>query len=391
MAGDEIQRAVDELAHRLRRSVVINDPGVHLLYTSPHFGDEDEVRIRAVLQRDAGTKAIGHVLAQGVTGWTTAGVIPPNDELGMKARVCVPVRWRGELLGLLIVMDADGTLTTGELAGIDEVARDIAPVLAASTDSTSSYDADREQLVLDLLSNEPALRRRALADLAPASRPTSTTVIALSVRRAENAATAHRETALRTAMQDRFAREQLCAVDAGQGYLLVGTHEPDALRDMATRILGRVRDLASGHFTCVAGIGSSLPGLERAHESAAQARLAARAAGGLIADDAVLWSELGAYGPLLRIPDLTADALPDEVQRLLAVDRDGTLTASLRAYLDHGCLAPAAAEALHIHRTTLYYRLGRITELTGLDLADGRTRLVLHLGLTILTMLDFRQ
>lgn len=381
MAGDEIQQLVDALAHRLRRSVVINDPGVHLLYTSPHFGDEDEVRIRAVLQRDAGTKAIGHVLAQGVTNWTTAGVIPPNDELGMKSRVCVPVRWRGELLGLLIVMDADGTLTTSELAGIDEVARDVAPVLAASA-HTTTYDATRERLVLDLLSGRPAVRRRALTDLDANQTEQPIAAIVVTVRRAESATPTHVETALRNAVHDR---DGLHAVDGRQGYLLTA---PQQLRAKADRILDRVRDLSAGHFDCVAGIGSGVSGLDRAHESATQAELAARAAGSLFPATAVQWSELGAYGPLLRIPDLTADALPDEVQRLLAVDRDGNLTASLRAYLDHGCLAPAAADALHIHRTTLYYRLGRITELTGLDLTDGRTRLVLHLGLTMLTVLE---
>lgn len=390
MPGDEIQRAVDELAHRLRRSVVINDPAVHLLYTSPHFGDEDEVRIRAVLQRDAGTKAIGHVLAQGVTTWTTAGVIPPNDELGMKARVCVPIRWRGELLGLLIVMDADGSLTTGELAGIDQVARDVAPVMSAQS---TTYDAAREQTVLDLLTGEPAVRRRALADLAPRDAERFTTAIALIVRRAEAAAPAHIETALRNALQAPFAPAQLLAVDGRRGFLLVGSAaplQPEAVRTRTAGILERVRDLAAGHFDCVAGTGTSVPGLDRAHESVEQALLAARAAGSLFPQNAVPWTDLGAYGPLLRIPPerLSPDALPAEIQRLLAVDRDGTLTDSLRAYLDHACLAPAAADALHIHRTTLYYRLGRISDLTGLDLTDGRTRLVLHLGLTMLTMMD---
>ena len=40
--------------------------------------------------------------------------------------------------------------------------------------------------------------------------------------------------------------------------------------------------------------------------------------------------------------------------------------------------ASRAAAALQIHRQTLYYRLARIEELTGLDLADGEARLLLH-------------
>jgi len=41
------------------------------------------------------------------------------------------------------------------------------------------------------------------------------------------------------------------------------------------------------------------------------------------------------------------------------------------------------AAALAIHRQTLYYRLGRIEQLTGLDLGDGGDRLTLHLALRL--------
>jgi DNA-binding PucR family transcriptional regulator len=46
----------------------------------------------------------------------------------------------------------------------------------------------------------------------------------------------------------------------------------------------------------------------------------------------------------------------------------------------------AAAERLHLHRTSLYYRLGRIAELTGRDLADGGARLELHLALKLVRL-----
>jgi DNA-binding PucR family transcriptional regulator len=104
----------------------------------------------------------------------------------------------------------------------------------------------------------------------------------------------------------------------------------------------------------------------------------------------VFWDELGAYASLLRIPQggRARHALPSELLRLLAIDSDGQLTSTIHAYLDHGGSSSEAAEALHIHRTTLYYRLGRVQELAGLDLADGRTRLALHVGLELLRVED---
>ncbi|WP_226351667.1 CdaR family transcriptional regulator [Pseudonocardia sp. ICBG601] len=102
------------------------------------------------------------------------------------------------------------------------------------------------------------------------------------------------------------------------------------------------------------------------------------------------WSELGALGPLLAVPPdhLTEETLPAEVHRLRAADPDGRLVATVRAYLDEAGNGPAAAARLHIHRTSLYYRLDRVTRLTGLDVSDGATRLALHLGLTALDVIE---
>ncbi|XVV07767.1 PucR family transcriptional regulator [Actinosynnema sp. CA-248983] len=86
----------------------------------------------------------------------------------------------------------------------------------------------------------------------------------------------------------------------------------------------------------------------------------------------VRWSELGAYRLLLGA----------SAQDVL-VGLSPTLLSTLEVYLDSGCDARATAEALHLHRTSLYYRLGRIAEVTGRDPADGRARLELHLALKL--------
>ena len=59
------------------------------------------------------------------------------------------------------------------------------------------------------------------------------------------------------------------------------------------------------------------------------------------------------------------------------------LTRSLRAYLDHFGDVRAAATALHVHPNTLRYRIRRIQELTGMDLDDPATRLVVALTLRV--------
>jgi PucR-like helix-turn-helix protein len=411
VSRDEVQGIVDHLADALKRSVVIDDPHVRMLYSSAHFGDEDPVRVEAILKRQADSKAIGHVLAQGVASWTRAGIIPANREFGMQARVCVPVRWRGELLALIIVMDADESVTTSELSAITDAAHRLAPLLADEL-SSAADDLAREQQVLDLVSPEPSLRRRALADLAAGVDSAGfelVTGIRLALPRdspdgsPKEWSLSHVNVAMRSALTipgPPEAGEQLCAVDNGTAVLLLGSRRPlgsESARAHAERMLGRLHDLSSGTFHAVAGVGPCLPGLDRAFETAELAGLAGRAAalqfGGAFGGGATTWEELGPYGPLLRIPESQhgRQVMPAEVQRLLAVDRDGQMATTLRTFLDAGCSAPAAAVALNIHKTTLYYRLGRIEELTGLDLADGRTRLTMHLGLTLMDLLgDFR-
>jgi DNA-binding PucR family transcriptional regulator len=57
------------------------------------------------------------------------------------------------------------------------------------------------------------------------------------------------------------------------------------------------------------------------------------------------------------------------------------LMTTARVVLDSGGDIAASAATLHLHRTTLYYRLDRIQELTGVDLRDGGARTDLQLAL----------
>jgi DNA-binding PucR family transcriptional regulator len=54
-----------------------------------------------------------------------------------------------------------------------------------------------------------------------------------------------------------------------------------------------------------------------------------------------------------------------------------------RTVLDHGGDIARAAAQLHIHRTTLYYRLDRIEALTGVNLRTGPQRDALAMALRL--------
>ncbi|TFV65629.1 PucR family transcriptional regulator, partial [Blastococcus sp. CT_GayMR20] len=85
------------------------------------------------------------------------------------------------------------------------------------------------------------------------------------------------------------------------------------------------------------------------------------------------WAELGAWRLVAALPGPDPCVVP-----LLT---DPVLTETAEVFLDGGGSASKAAGALRVHRQTLYYRLTRIAALTGLDLADGDDRLLLHASL----------
>lgn len=397
MPSAEVQGLLDDLAHRLQRSVVIDDVHLNLLYSSPHFGDEDEVRIETMLTRRTNSKVVGHILAQGVGTWTRPGTIPPNEEFGQRhARVCVPVRWQGELVAFIMVIDADGTVTTAEMEQISRVAERAAPLLVTELHAP---DDTTEQAVLDLVSAEGSLRRRALSQLAESDTASDTdfvTAIRLTVEKGPGASLAHVTVALRSALmvpRPTGTGFRLSAVEEDSAVILLGGRRPMTSHSAQTHskyVLARLNDLSSGHFTAVAGVGPPVGGLDRAHESAQLAGIAAHAAKVGLFDTAATWEDLGPYGPLLRIPmdQLSNLVIPAELQRLLEIDRDGHLVETLRAFLDAAGSAPAAAATLQIHRTTLYYRLARVEELLGIELSDGRTRLTLHMGILLMDIAD---
>jgi DNA-binding PucR family transcriptional regulator len=100
------------------------------------------------------------------------------------------------------------------------------------------------------------------------------------------------------------------------------------------------------------------------------------------AEGASAFDELGIY----RLIDAahSGGAVEDFVREWLGalMDYDDTnntdLVATLSNYLEHGGHYDGTANAMHIHRSTLRYRLGRIHELTGHDLDDVNTRFNLH-------------
>jgi PucR family transcriptional regulator, purine catabolism regulatory protein len=107
------------------------------------------------------------------------------------------------------------------------------------------------------------------------------------------------------------------------------------------------------------------------------------------ADRLIRCETLGFVLALYRAgPDaLHASPYADDLRRLRGED-GADLFHTLEIYLDHGGSGVAAADSLHIHRSTLNYRLGRITDMTRTDLGDPLQRLNLLTAVKLLRLFE---
>ncbi|WP_405752685.1 helix-turn-helix domain-containing protein [Streptomyces sp. NBC_00012] len=399
VGSDALQELVEELAERLQRSVVLDDPLVRFICSSRHFEDADPVRVRSLLQGLADSEIIRYVLDQGVAQWAKPGYIEGRDDLGLLPRYCVPLRERGHLLGLLMVISADKNLTADETAAIAKSAQVIAAQMYAEHVADHAEESGAQELPWALLNSSPAARGAAqqqILDTGVLPNAPHAVVSVVQVARSHEPP-GQVENALRGALES-FRRTRSAhgavAVTTDRAVLLQLSEQsldPRELKEQSRRIIEALDTFLDSTAAPVLGIGGRQTGLADAWVSYEQALVAARAARRMPHSERVGdWEELREFTVLLQLPDhaLNASLLPKPLRALLAAAGGHRLEETLRSFLEHAGSVPRTAEALQIHRTSLYYRLRQIQEITGLDLDSGPDRLVLHLGLRIRELLQ---
>lgn len=171
--------------------------------------------------------------------------------------------------------------------------------------------------------------------------------------------------------------DHLCRGDGAEALVLVRTDDSEhAIRLIQGRLDG------TGAAPTPIGVSAALPmahiarGLEPARRSAASA--ARRRQPVARADELSIESLMA--DPLLRehVRDRTGPVFA--ALDTPATPRDGDLAEALRVFLRHNGKWGSAAAELGVHRHTLYSRISRIEQLTGIDLDDAHQRALLLLA-----------
>ncbi len=390
---DSLGGLVEDLAQRIGRSVAIDDAGLRLLANSSHFGDADPARMGSLVGRRVSGPLRDHVMSQHIQRWMSPTVLAAVPDLGMEhARLGYPLRSRYELLGIMWVVE-DEELADEHREACEQTARAAERILARRLQSQLESDTETESLIFGLLAGDPEIRAesaRDLDDLGIFGIAATYTVVAMSIADAapdgdDVVETVRRALAHVTAAQFRGSTN--FAVTSAEAICIVATRQDpdtDDLRAFAERAHVEIARLSPSIAARIRiGVGDPVSRLIDVGIGYDQAVSAARIAQGQPGAVA-LWKDhpLEAYLRAIVRSDPEAAMVPDVLRRRVASASDSTLE-MVAAFLDRAGNVAATAEALRMHRTSVYYRLKRFEESTGLDLDSGRDRLLVHLWLSL--------
>ncbi|KQQ08224.1 PucR family transcriptional regulator [Rathayibacter sp. Leaf296] len=378
---EPLQSIVERLAEVIGRSVAVDDAELRLLAHSTHFGDADPARVESLVGRSVTPERTEWARQAGVLRATSAFFTDAAPELGLRRRYVAPVRVDRELAALIWIID-DETLTPADLDAVARAAEDMRTVLVRRAMTFDDGLRQVEAQVLALLSDRADDRLDAAEEIAAAGILRGCAVfqaLSLALPKGDGDRTVDAPVRIiARALAQHSTGSAVARTDQGVVVLVGYAVAPaDDRVDALVQSLHRALDAAG--IAATVGVGSVVGDLGEVLVSHEQADCAARVAGAGRAE-AVRWDRSGLDGMLAALlPDaLPVHLIPRELERAMQEQSEDNILA-VRTYLANAGNVVQTGADLHLHRTTVYYRLGRFSETTGLDLADGDTRLMLQL------------
>jgi sugar diacid utilization regulator len=397
---DDLQRLIDRLARELDRGVMLEDRRQRLIAHSAHNEDTDPLRREAILHRQS-PKAVREWLhSLGVDSLVTWQRIPANAALGMEQRVCVPVRFQESLLGHLWIIEAE-EMQEGELSLASRGAEEAAAILYRTRLVLQVESGQEREGLRDLLSDTEAVRRQARIHMVEADliRPHAGIGVVVCSSTHDNiefddVERAQLDGCLHTVRTTVDRRDLLYLIRPDHALCLVSSARGERARHIeatAARLQAELQRTFVGSRCApmVTTVGGIKTGLDQAWSSYDEALRTARVVQAFPSlGDLASWERLGVYRLLSNVAQDQIDARllhPGVVALMNSKDAAERLRL-VEVYLDSNADAGRTAEIMDIHRTSVYYRLGRIEEVMGVSLNDGLEKLGVHISVKLLRL-----
>lgn len=395
--GPHVQSIVDALAQSLDRAVLLDDSSLTPITHSRQIGELDDVRMYSLLQRGIRPDLKAKLYSLGIGTATEAFWTPALPEDGMMTRFCVPICSTDERFGYLWVLDPQHSLSDDGQELARRAGRDLQAVLDRRNAALRAEESSQQSLLAKLLdggtgeASEYLLQELQEKDIAqPDSR---VSVFAFKPAFPEPSDPIERTMSLRLRLTATDPSHRWFAL-AGQPTAVLAVSRPEArvdVRRVSSAVVDEI-DAAYGQRRAIGWSGDWLP-ISQAAQAFRNARLAlALAEIGACKKKLAAWTELGSWRTIAVLADSysthsadLAELVHPGIVGMIEGGRDD-LIHTLDAYLTHGGDARKTAESLHLHRSTLYYRLEKITEEIGGDLRDGEVRFELMLAIRLANM-----
>jgi DNA-binding PucR family transcriptional regulator len=392
--GPHIQSIVDVLAQTLDRAVLLDDESLAPITHSRQFGQVDDVRMYSLLQRGILPEVKAELFSIGIGTATEAFWTPALPQHGMMPRFCVPICSASERFGYLWVLDPERSLSDDDQELARQAGRDLQAVLDRRNADERAAESHLQALVSRLLENEASeALLRELQDKDIAQPDSRVSVFAFEPNGAGTSEPVQRIMSLRLHLISTEHSHRWFAVAPGPAAVLAVSRPETRVnaRRVSAAVVHAIESVY-GRRPAIGWSGERVPILQAA-QAFRNARLALALAEIGVSDKKIaVWTELGSWRTVAILADSyssnpkdLAELVHPGIIDMVESGRDD-LIHTLDAYLTHGCDVRKTAEALHLHRSTLYYRLEKITEAIGGDLKDGEARFELMLGIRLANM-----
>jgi DNA-binding PucR family transcriptional regulator len=376
------------VAMAMRGAVLVEDADKNILaYSTVEDQEIDWVRQRGILQRKVPYTELTEQAYRDVAHSLVPVRFPSlSDRHG---RIAVALRAGGEVLGSIWVVDVDGQSAanslqlladSAELASLYILKERTRRALAASSSVTTASQLLHGRS--DVTSSAEWARRAG-----------SCVVVALIPAHGEGADSVHWSTRARSSLDvylSAFRQQHAITVEDGRLYLILGIGR-DRHADADRVVQGVVEHLRQSlRVNVVAALGTVVHALEEIPRS----RQSADELLSLLQDRQELpriasYASLASQVLLHRLTE-SKEALrlldDSRLHRLLESERPSgqAYLSTLSAYLDSLGDTAKAASLCGVHANTVRYRLQKVQELLGVDLANPDDRLVVWLQLRLL-------
>ncbi|RPA10181.1 CdaR family transcriptional regulator [Gordonia sp. OPL2] len=387
-----------EVARRTGGLVSIEDERAHVLAYSSAGDEADELRRLSILGREGPPEMMAWLRRWGVMDVlrTTTDIVTvaAHPDLGVRSRRAVAIRGPamgssalGEFLGVLWLQSGGDDFaddTDEVLVGAAAVAARMISRGRSRGDAHADVvrrllgvrgeviDADHLGAGLGIAPEAPVV----VVGLAPTDGSSPPLGGAVELSALTLHASAFSPSSVTTT---HGARAYVVLPQASSAATVAWAHA--ALAAAERQFGARLRAVVAGPATGLAAVPTLRGQVDRVLD-------AAEREGELIGDVATVEeSQIGVLlGEIVAHLATNPELVDSRVVELAESDaRTGTdFTGSLRAYLDHFGDVRSAAAALHVHPNTLRYRIRRVRALTGMDLDDPATRLVVALSLRVI-------